>query len=81
MFVSKIISQMLGVSAKCRHNLSCSEYAKRSIGKHGIVIGGYRSIRRILSCQPFVNSKLKSQRSKAKLKTQKFLTLRNNFAF
>ena len=70
---------MLGVSAKCRHNLSCSEYTKRSIGKHGIIIGGHRSIRRILSCQPFVNSKLKTQNSK--LKTQKFLTLRNNFAF
>lgn len=37
----------------CRHYPSCSEYAKQSIGKFGLIKGGYLGIRRVIKCNPF----------------------------
>ena len=37
----------------CKYTPTCSEYSIDSIKKHGIFIGGFLSIRRILSCHPF----------------------------
>ncbi|MDD5173272.1 MAG: membrane protein insertion efficiency factor YidD [Candidatus Omnitrophota bacterium] len=37
----------------CRFYPSCSEYAIGSIEKHGIFLGGVKSIWRLIRCNPF----------------------------
>lgn len=37
----------------CHFQPSCSEYAKQALFKHGLFIGGVKSILRILRCNPF----------------------------
>ncbi len=37
----------------CRFNPTCSEYAIEAIEKHGIVIGLFLTLRRLLRCHPF----------------------------
>ena len=37
----------------CRFIPSCSEYAMRSVERHGTVRGGWLAVRRILRCHPF----------------------------
>ncbi|MEQ1527555.1 MAG: membrane protein insertion efficiency factor YidD [Gallionella sp.] len=37
----------------CRFTPSCSEYACEAINKHGVLIGGKLSIRRLFRCNPF----------------------------
>lgn len=37
----------------CRFTPSCSQYASEVIYKHGVIIGGILSIKRILRCNPF----------------------------
>jgi len=46
-----IISPLIG--HHCRFSPSCSEYTKEAIQVHGIIIGGYLSIKRLLSCHPW----------------------------
>lgn len=42
-----------GVTGRtCRYTPSCSEYAVRSIQKHGLVVGAYRAVKRIRRCTP-----------------------------
>lgn len=55
--LSPLLKMILGTNRFCRFSLSCSEYAKISILKYGVLKGGYLSTVRLLSCQPF-NSKL-----------------------
>ncbi|MEW6214397.1 MAG: membrane protein insertion efficiency factor YidD [Nitrospirota bacterium] len=45
------ISPLLPTS--CRFTPTCSEYSMEAIDKHGIIIGFYLSLRRILRCHPF----------------------------
>lgn len=40
----------------CRFIPTCSAYAVEAIEKHGVLYGGYLSIRRILRCHPFGKS-------------------------
>jgi len=47
----KFISPMKPQS--CRFYPTCSEYSIQAINKYGIIIGGYKSIKRILRCNPF----------------------------
>lgn len=47
----------LGLKGSCRFSPTCSEYAKLSISKQGIVKGSYLSIVRVLKCQPFYKEK------------------------
>jgi len=49
--LSPIFAIVLG--ARCRYEVTCSEYAKQHILRFGIVKGGTMAIRRLLSCQPF----------------------------
>ncbi len=62
MFYQKIISyilkNLLGVGSFCRFSPSCSEYAKQSLIRHGIIKGGYYSLLRFFSCQPFSKIKI-----------------------
>ncbi|MCD6375705.1 MAG: membrane protein insertion efficiency factor YidD, partial [Caldisericaceae bacterium] len=37
----------------CRFYPTCSEYSYESIKKHGVVKGGWYSIRRISKCHPW----------------------------
>jgi len=37
----------------CRYHPTCSEYAKRAIKKHGLIIGMAKGFWRILRCNPF----------------------------
>jgi putative membrane protein insertion efficiency factor len=40
-------------SPKCRYTPTCSDYGIQSINKHGVLRGGYYTIKRILSCHPW----------------------------
>lgn len=37
----------------CRYAPSCSYYAMEALERHGVVRGGWLSLRRILRCQPW----------------------------
>ncbi len=37
----------------CRYTPTCSVYANEAIAKHGILKGGFLSVKRILRCHPF----------------------------
>ncbi len=46
-FLSPIFGQ------QCRFYPTCSQYALESINKHGAIVGGYYTIRRLLRCHPW----------------------------
>lgn len=50
-FYRIFISPLFG--KKCRFYPSCSAYALQSLDKHGIIKGGYLSVKRILRCHPW----------------------------
>lgn len=37
----------------CRFYPSCSMYARESICRHGLVRGGWRTVKRLLRCHPW----------------------------
>lgn len=41
------------VPPKCRFTPSCSHYACEVLAKHGVVKGGWLSIKRLLRCNPW----------------------------
>lgn len=45
------ISPLLG--ANCRFYPSCSCYAQESLECHGVIVGGYYTLRRLIKCHPF----------------------------
>lgn len=51
--ISPLLKQTLGVNSSCRFSPSCSEYARRSIAKDGLVKGFCLSFLRLLKCQPW----------------------------
>lgn len=50
-FYKKLISPILPPS--CRFYPTCSEYSIQALEKYGVLIGGAKSIWRILRCNPF----------------------------
>lgn len=46
----KLVSPVLGKN--CRYSPTCSAYAVEALQTHGIVKGGWLSLRRIGRCQP-----------------------------
>ncbi|MDQ2086013.1 membrane protein insertion efficiency factor YidD [Herbivorax sp. ANBcel31] len=51
-FYQKWISP-LKIMPTCRFYPTCSQYAIDSINKYGIIKGGFKSVLRILKCNPF----------------------------
>jgi len=45
-----VISPMLG--PRCRFHPTCSNYSIEAIKKHGIAIGSWLTLKRILKCHP-----------------------------
>jgi len=37
----------------CRYYPSCSAYGLQAVQEHGVVVGGYLAVRRILRCHPW----------------------------
>ncbi len=52
-YFSLLLRTLLGTKDICRFSPSCSEYAKISIGKYGIVKGTRLAVTQLLKCQPF----------------------------
>lgn len=46
-----VLSPLVGPC--CRYLPSCSEYALEALARHGVVIGGWLALRRILRCHPW----------------------------
>ena len=44
------VSPILGI--KCRFLPTCSEYCRESLNKHGLIKGGFYSLKRISKCHP-----------------------------
>lgn len=38
---------------QCRFYPSCSQYALETINKHGVIVGSYHTVRRLLRCHPW----------------------------
>jgi len=53
-FYQKIISPL--TPATCRYTPTCSHYTLTALQKHGIFKGGWLSIKRIFSCNPWGGS-------------------------
>ena len=49
-----LISPLIG--PRCRHLPTCSEYAEEALLKHGLVKGGWLSMKRIGRCHPWGSS-------------------------
>ena len=45
------LSPLLG--PRCRYLPGCSEYAYEALQRHGLLIGGWLAVRRVLSCHPW----------------------------
>jgi len=52
-FISITLKNILGVNRMCRLSPTCSDYAKTTINRDGILHGLQKSAIRILKCQPF----------------------------
>ena len=50
-FYQNFISPSL--PSTCRYTPTCSEYAKQSLVKHGLIKGSFISIKRIIKCNPW----------------------------
>ncbi len=50
-FYQKFISSW--TPSTCRYTPTCSSYTKTALERHGLIKGGYLSIKRIFSCHPW----------------------------
>ena len=46
------------LTGSCRFLPTCSEYAIQSLHAHGVIRGGWMSLRRVMRCHPFGGSGL-----------------------
>ena len=54
--LSPVIKSMLGTQRMCRYTPTCSEYALTVVRKYGVLTGGGKAIRRLLTCHPFAKA-------------------------
>lgn len=45
------LSPMLG--GQCRFQPTCSNYLVEAVDRHGVLVGGWMGLRRLLRCHPF----------------------------
>ena len=50
-FYQIFLSPLLG--ANCRYSPTCSAYTLQALRTHGLFVGGWISLKRILSCNPW----------------------------
>lgn len=53
-FISPLLHQLLGQKNLCRYEISCSEFAKKSILEKGVLLGFKAALTQFLKCQPLV---------------------------
>lgn len=53
LLISPALVFILGPSARCRFNPSCSQYAREAIEAHGAIRGGWLALRRLGRCHPW----------------------------
>ncbi len=68
-FYQYFISPLLG--SNCRYNPTCSHYTIKALKTHGIFTGGWLSIKRIVSCNPWGGSGYDPVPTKEELKNRK----------
>jgi len=51
--LSPALSALFGSNAGCRFQPSCSNYARGCIREHGLIVGSWLSVKRILRCHPW----------------------------
>ncbi len=68
-FYQYFISPLLG--SNCRYTPTCSHYTIEALKTHGIFTGGWLSIKRILSCNPWGGSGYDPVPTKEELRTEK----------
>lgn len=44
------------IPATCRYHPTCSAYTIEALQKHGVLLGGWYAIKRIISCHPWGGS-------------------------
>ena len=54
-FYKTFISPLIGTN--CRFYPTCSDYAITALGKFGLFVGSYLTIKRIIKCNPFFKPK------------------------
>ena len=47
----KVVSPYIG--AQCRFHPTCSEYSLLAIRKYGYIVGCFKTLQRLLRCNPF----------------------------
>lgn len=52
-FIYISLKNIFGINPTCRFDITCSNFAKQSILKHGVLKGTKLSLLRLLNCQPF----------------------------
>lgn len=60
--LSYLVKNIVGVNGVCRYEQTCSQYARITIEKKGVVKGLPLILTRVLNCQPFVKFNFKEQR-------------------
>ena len=41
-----------GLPPACRYTPTCSEYAMEAVERHGVLVGGFLAVKRLVSCNP-----------------------------
>jgi len=50
----KSLAHNLGLSSgSCRFSPTCSRYAKEALSRHGLIIGSWLTVKRLLKCHPW----------------------------
>ncbi len=53
--VSPALHALAGPGAGCRFEKTCSQFALESLLEFGVIRGGWRAVRRMMTCNPWAN--------------------------